>query len=877
MIILRMKLRNFRGVDDRDVEFDPVGVTILEGPNEAGKTSHIDALNLLLDYKSSSRHRDVLATRPVHRDEGPEAEIEVRAGDYHFKYRKRLIKSQMTELEIIAPKPENLTSDEAHERVMAILSETTDLDLWRALRIMQGDGLRAVDLHDAKALGKALDVSVGATPVSDEETGLFQAVTNEYRQYWTSSGKENKELKQAEADVPRLDQELRDAQSNLHAVETDIEQLETLQSELKNTRTKRPELEDNVEKTTAAWEKAQTAVDQENQARTAFELALERHNQAANAKAKLNEHTHKATKARELLKEHHDAVASAPNLTQAREALSQHEQAFDETKEARQEAETVERLRQADTDNRHFAFDLEQMRERKTAIDKARAKADQARKFVATSQATDANLAKLREALDQRGTATARLSAAAPHLLVEQLGTCEVRVDGQVLEMAAGTVDRRIDAETLIEVADHARIVVTPGGDLHQMRKAVDKLQDRVKQLFALIGADDWNTAAEANRLLAKAQGQMDEVTRIEKDKLRDLTYDSLNERIDEVDAQVDEYLHRRESELPMPDGFDEARELLAAAQADAKAARANEQSAERPLNDARTRYQGLEKAHAELNTRTEVLQTQVNITAKDLEDARQEQAKAPASLEELDEALKKRKAAWDEARNAVESNDPDTAKAKLDNATAVLSDHDTRTHALDRDLTAIKARIEVHEEDGLFERCQTLETEIESARRSASSMRRRADAAHFAYTIFLEERDAARQAYVRPFQDAIERLGRIIYGESFKVTVGEDLSVTHRTLDNRTLRFDQLSAGAKEQLGILTRAACAILVAKDGQIPLILDDTLGNTDEQRLEAMGAVLNLAGRELQVIILTCMPDRFRHVGGATVVRIGRGNI
>lgn len=877
MIIHHMTLRNFRGVQEREVAFDPLGITILEGPNEAGKSSQIDALNLLLNSKSSSKSRDVKATRPVHRDAGPEVEMEAEAGIYRFRYRKRWLKNPITELAVIAPKPENLVGDEAHERVDAMLAETTDLELWRALRIMQGDSLNAVKLRDATALGKALDVAAGATPVGDEETGLLQSVTEEYQQYWTGTGKENKVLKQAEAEIPTLEQELRDAQSSLHAIEADIEQLETLGRELENTRSKGPALEQSVSTAAVAWEKAQSAVIAREQAQAAYQLARERRDQAASASNRLEQLSNKAAEAEALLQQHRETLASAPDLAELREVLKQRQQALDDATHARQQAETIERLRQADSDNRHFALDLEQMRERRTAIEQARDQANQARKIVATSQATDANLALLRDALDQLATATARLDTAAPHLRVERLGASKVRVDGQEMESLAASIDRRIDAETLIEVADHARIVVTPGGDLHAMRAAVDQHRDEADQLLALIGADDWNTAAEANRLLAKSQAQMDELVRVEEDKLRDLSYDELNARISEVETLVDEYLRQRQSGsrsiLPVPTGFDEARELLAAAKADAEKARMAEQQAKGPLEDARARYRAREKVRSELNIRTEVLQARANTSGKDLEEARQEVANAPSSLEQLNVTLDQKKAALNEASKTIERNDPEVAKARLDNASEVRSDHDTRTRALERNLAAIKARVEVHEEDGLFERCQTLKAALESARRSAASMRRRAEAAGLAYRILSEERDTARQSYIRPFQEAIERLGRIIYGESFKVAVGEDLSVTHRKLNNRTLEFPQLSGGTKEQIGILTRVACAMLVAKDGQIPLILDDTLGNTDEQRLEAMGAVLNLAGRDLQVIILTCVPDRFRNVGGATVVRIG----
>ena len=39
MRVLRIAIRNFQGVRYNEVQFAPVGVTILEGPNEIGKTS----------------------------------------------------------------------------------------------------------------------------------------------------------------------------------------------------------------------------------------------------------------------------------------------------------------------------------------------------------------------------------------------------------------------------------------------------------------------------------------------------------------------------------------------------------------------------------------------------------------------------------------------------------------------------------------------------------------------------------------------------------------------------------------------------------------------------------------------------------------------
>ena len=91
--------------------------------------------------------------------------------------------------------------------------------------------------------------------------------------------------------------------------------------------------------------------------------------------------------------------------------------------------------------------------------------------------------------------------------------------------------------------------------------------------------------------------------------------------------------------------------------------------------------------------------------------------------------------------------------------------------------------------------------------------------------------------------------------------------------MDGSNVPFESLSGGTKEQISLISRLACAMTVSRNGGAPLILDDTLGYTDPERLKLMGAVLARAGKECQIIILTCVPDRYRNVGDAKVVRLG----
>jgi uncharacterized protein YhaN len=53
--------------------------------------------------------------------------------------------------------------------------------------------------------------------------------------------------------------------------------------------------------------------------------------------------------------------------------------------------------------------------------------------------------------------------------------------------------------------------------------------------------------------------------------------------------------------------------------------------------------------------------------------------------------------------------------------------------------------------------------------------------------------------------------------------------------------------------------------VTKDGGTPVILDDALSYTGQERLKLMGAVLAVAAREYQIVIFTCVPERYAFIG------------
>ena len=54
MKVHRLVLRNYRGIAYRDIDFPEHGVVVVSGANEIGKSSMIEALDLLLEAKDRS-------------------------------------------------------------------------------------------------------------------------------------------------------------------------------------------------------------------------------------------------------------------------------------------------------------------------------------------------------------------------------------------------------------------------------------------------------------------------------------------------------------------------------------------------------------------------------------------------------------------------------------------------------------------------------------------------------------------------------------------------------------------------------------------------------------------------------------------------------
>ena len=232
MRLHRIRLAHFRGVEERTIAFARDGVTIVEGPNEIGKSSILEAIDLLIDFRDDSGDRRVKAVQPVGRDVGPEVELELETGPYRLVYRKRFLRDRLTELQVSTPRHEAVSGREAHDRVHAILGETLDAALWKALRVTQGSGLTPASLTDARSLAGALDRAAGTVTAGPAELTLVERAQEEYRRYWTDGGKPVKWRTEEDAALMRADAAVAEVETQQRAADAEIAEVARLEGHL---------------------------------------------------------------------------------------------------------------------------------------------------------------------------------------------------------------------------------------------------------------------------------------------------------------------------------------------------------------------------------------------------------------------------------------------------------------------------------------------------------------------------------------------------------------------------------------------------------------------------------------------------------------------
>ena len=869
MRIHYVHLRNFRGVSDRRVDFADSGVTVIEGSNEVGKTSMIEAIDLLLKSPDSAKSSQVLAARPKNIDAGPDVEAEFTAGEYRFVYRKRWYKRPETTLRVVEPTPATLTGREAHQRVEQMLAETLDGDLWAALRIEQNRPISQSALGGNDSLARALDAAAGGTQEANGESTVFERVEREFLQYYTPASKPKAELRTADERLAEAKRTVAAAELSLREVERDVERHGELTRELQVLAASQVKQEAEL----AECLRLQRDLDEQrthvanlanrfgvaSREADAAEAAVAGRREFVSAVAEL-ENTVAAT-GDEVSRAEATAETARGLRSESERALTDAKQAFDDASRGeRQAAEHVRYL--------HDKAELENLGRREARATEAIRQRDLADAFLAVCALDEAGFAQVQNAETARRETRAVLEAAAPTVVLDALSAIDILVNGEQITLTPGDSTRQSVTDALeLAIPDLAVLRIEPGSG-RDLKKAAESADAEFRRCCTEMAVSD---LADARAVIAnrrEAEGNRREAEQALELALDGQTLDDIRSGRVRASARVSAY---SPTGVPQTD--------LTSATAAELHARARTETARLKLSDASDICQERQAAETNANNTAIVLRAQANSAQEQLALAREKVANARllASDEALTAKLAAAQAARSDARLALNTaeellaaQDPDAAEARLAEAQVwgerLRKDYDAGTSEVDK----LTGRLELAGTEGRQGRLDEARTALEKAERQYDSVQSRANAARLLFEKLHAARETAKRAYVKPFRDQIERLGRIVFGQSLRLDIDSDLRIVSRTLADVTVRYEDLSTGAREQLCIISRLACSALIDPADGAPVIIDDALGHSDPERLARTSAAFNAADTNSQIIVLTCTPERYRRVGAAKVV-------
>ncbi len=294
-----------------------------------------------------------------------------------------------------------------------------------------------------------------------------------------------------------------------------------------------------------------------------------------------------------------------------------------------------------------------------------------------------------------------------------------------------------------------------------------------------------------------------------------------------------------RQSEAVAQDALSQAREHLAACQS-------RQLSAERELQAAQAAL--ADPAYAQR-------QAQTHQGLQDL----QAQLLALAGHIELGQAQ-------------LQAAQPDIARQDIERLTRSTEQQEAAQQQCQLEIARLEAALQQAGAQGLEEARAALAGEQERLQRRHTELQRRAEALNFLCQRLQAKRQATLARLQAPLQQRLQHYLRLLLPQA-------QLHLDEQLLPTRLLRpdasgapqagdFEDLSFGAREQLGLIARLAYADLLREAGRPTLlILDDVLSHSDAQRLDRMKPVLFDAATRHQILLFTCHPTWWRDLGAS----------
>ncbi|MGO4175528.1 AAA family ATPase [Bosea sp. TAF32] len=491
-------------------------------------------------------------------------------------------------------------------------------------------------------------------------------------------------------------------------------------------------------------------------------------------------------------------------------------------------------------------------------VRKARDDADAARKDVEVIQASIKNLtlppkklAELGEIEEHLAGQRAAERAQAPLLRVEYSTGVDaaVSIDSAILQHGE---ERPLLGTTLIDIVNVGRLSLSVPRSEKTERDIV-ALKARQSALLAEMGIESLAAGRQREAQLRDLSNQL-ALARQRFDLLAPTGLGALDEEIVRLEAEVADSSQVTGDLGVARAAAREAEALMRSTREAATAARARAELLATSMVEAERRVAALASSLAAIR---ETLGATVEWSERE-EDLKRAEKEASAKFQRIAEHA---------AEMAARNSDLPAAEARYARMRSLVEAARSEIVRLREEAAGLNGRIQTRAESAIEEAWQEARDKLSEADRKVAVLSREVAILTRLRSALEGARSEARYHYFAPVLQELRPLLGLLF-DAADVTFDED-TLLPRAVERNGLEEEVgfLSGGMREQLAILTRLAFARLLAKDGQItPVILDDALVYSDDDRIEKMFDALHRQAQSQQIVVFSCRQRAFARLGG-----------
>ena len=879
MRLLHATLRQVRLHQQLELQFDP-RFTLLGGPNEAGKSTVVEALHKVLFLKATATGRAVDEMRSRLHSGLPEVELGFEAAGARWELRKRFSGASGT-CQLSSDAGLALRGAAAEEQLARLLGVDGPIEgrrhsqlplRWAHLWVRQGEaGTNLLgspsEAYDVEQLVQQLQQRGAAAAAL--ESPLDRLVSEQLQarldQQFTATGKvkAGSPLAAARQRCSSALLNLGQAQSLQAELEAAMEQLRQIGQRLQLIEAQeRPQL--------------QRALQLEAQVRLRRAQIEPLRQQLSNLEQGLSQLQAVQQQLGELGAQQQDWQLQRASRQQQSRSLEANCQSSEQAcqKLKNQQQQQVERLELAQQllDLANLEREGQQLLEHQQQFQRLQLQAEQCKQSLAQLAPIDAAAVKaLRQAEQQWAQAEARSQAMATAICLIEADQ-PVSLAGQPLSPGE-TVQLNGSAE--LAVGCGVRLRISPGGGeaTAQAAAALQHSGTALRELQSSIGV--------ANSEAAEVIAQQRQALELELANLRQAASAIPWSRLEEQIAALEP---RRQRLLSRLAHLQLQRQSLA-------------ESGELPQGRAELEawIEELRRQANELSQRQQQAEAERTSWRQQLEQQHRSSQELERNLEQLTGSL----STLAERQLALQASHGDAQQLTdaVNSSRQALLIQEAELSALDKELLdklpaggAIEQRLRLldSEKDALLtsrgqneQRCLTLSSDDptalvehrqaawESAQADLEALELQTQALQMLQNLFHQTRQDFSQRYSEPLEQAIGPYLHYLQNGRHQASLDFDPKSGFGNFElqqgQHRFGFEQLSGGMREQLAAALRLAIAEVLqpAYDDCLPLIFDDAFTNSDQQRLQALQQMLRRgANHGMQLILLSCNPNDYQ---------------